>query len=128
MEAQKVGIAGILGDDIKHVLSVVGLDLTGVAMTFEISAGPEQPPMVAPAVTLLDVVTGDDGVPTSIIQIFRAAADVRAAVNGIGGLPGNEAVTLFHQLKFARLPGDLGAAAVTTIFFGDYVMKGEVNG
>lgn len=128
MEAQSVALAGILGDDIKHVLSVVGYDLTGVTVTFEISAGPEQPAIITAACTQLDVLTDDDGVKTSIIQIFKPAADVRTAISGVGGLPGNEPLTLFHQLKFASLPGDLGAAALTTIFYGDYVMKGEVNG
>ncbi|MEE4452854.1 hypothetical protein [Novosphingobium resinovorum] len=128
MEAQNVALAGILGDDIKHVLAVAGFDLTGVTVTFEISAGPEQPAIITAAASLLDVHTDDDDVTTSIIQVFAAAATVRTAITGVGGLPGNEPVTLFYQLKFSSLPGDAGTAAVTTILFGDYVMKGEVNG
>lgn len=128
MEAQYVALAGILGDDIKHVLSVIGLDLTDVAVTFEMSAGPEQPAIVTASATMLDVMVDDDGIATSLIEIFKAAADVRTAVAGVGGLPGNEPLTLFYQIKFAEIPGDAGTAAATTILIGDYIMKGEVNG
>ncbi|MYL99566.1 hypothetical protein GR702_17530 [Novosphingobium sp. FGD1] len=128
MEAQKLALAGILGDDIKHVISAVGYDLTGVTITFELSAGAEQPAIVTAEVDLLDVIEDEDGVSTSIVEVFASATSVRAAVAGVGGLPGNEPLTLFYQIKFNRLPGDPGSDAVTTILFGDYVMKGEVNG
>lgn len=128
MEAQNVALAGVLGDDIKHVLALQGLNMTGVTMTFELSAGPEQPPIATGSCSLLSVATEDDGVVTSVIQVFVASATVRSAVTGVGGLPGNEPLPLFYQLKFNKLPGDLGSDAVTTILFGEYLMKGEVNG
>lgn len=128
MEAQNIPLAAVLGDDIKRVLSIEGYDLIDVGMTFEISAGPEQPGIINGGVTVLEVFTDEDGVDWSIIQIFAAAATVRSAVAGIGGLPGNEPLTLFGQLKFDELPGDLGAGAITTILFGDFVMEGAVNG
>jgi len=126
MEAQNVPLASLLGDDIKHVLAVNGLDLTGIGMTFEISAGPEQPSILTASVTLLDLLTASDGIRTSLVQVFAAAAAVRAAVAGVGGLPGNEPLPLFYQLKFDEIPGDAGTDAITTILFGDYVMKGAV--
>lgn len=128
MEAQNLRREQLLGDDLKDVLSAVGYNLTGITITFEISAGPEQPAIVTAVGSLLQVLVDDDGIPTSVFEIFKPAADIRAAVAGLGGLPGNEPLTLFYQLKFNRLPGDPGANAVTTILFGDYVMKGEVNG
>lgn len=128
MDAQNVPLDQVVGDDTKWVLSAEGYDLTGVTITFEISAGPEQPAIVTAAATLLTVVVDDDGIPTSVVEVFKAAADVRTAVNGVGGLPGNEPLTLFYQLKFSKLPGDAGTDAVTTIMFGEYLMKGEVNG
>lgn len=128
MEAQNVPLAGILGDDIKHVLATIGFDLTGVTITFEIAAGPEQPAIITGTGSLLDVDVDADGVTTSLIQVFASAASVRSAIVSAGGLPGNEPVTLFYQLKFSSLPGDAGTAAVTTILYGNYVMKGEVNG
>lgn len=128
MEAQNLALAGVLGDDIKHVLSLGGLDMTGVTMTFELSAGPEQPLIATGTCSMIEVDTDDDGIPTSVVQVFVPTATVRTAVTALGGLPGNEPLPLFYQLKFNRLPGDLGANAITTILFGDYVMKGEVNG
>jgi hypothetical protein len=128
MEAKNIPLAAVLGDDIKTVLSVAGYDLTGVTITFELSAGPEQPALITSVGTLLSVIVDTDGVITSIVELFATAASVRAAVASIGGLPGNEPLTLFYQLKFNRLPGDAGTNAITTILFGDYLMKGEVNG
>lgn len=124
----EVLITGIMGDDLKHVMRFIGLDLTDSGITFEISPGPEQAAVISPVATLLSVETDDDGIPTSTVEIFASAPEVRTAVDSLGGLEDGRLITLYYQLRLDGIPGDLGSTARTTILFGDYAFKGEAVG
>lgn len=116
-----------VSEDLKKLVAVEGFDLTGVACTFKIALMKNLSPLLAANVSVLDVVEDDDGVPTSLLQVNKAQADIETMLSGIAGIVPGEDVDLYFELRAASLPGDLGTAAKTTLADGRITFKGSAN-
>lgn len=120
-------LSSYVGEDLKFTVGVTGFDLTGVACTFSIALEKNAPPKLSPAATLLSVLTDGDGVKTSLVQAFATRATVKAMLSTITGLTPGDDTSLFYEMRAASLPGDLGAAAVTTLAAGEIIFRGSVD-
>ena len=134
--AQSVPLSAFRSDPLHLVISIIGVDLAGIAVTMALRKYPDEPgPALltlqsqaaagARGIRLIGVDIDADGIPTSTIEVIEQKAAMRllpaAAERGAN-------VTVFYDLQVAALPIAGGASAVeTTLMFGPLIIKGSCN-
>jgi hypothetical protein len=120
------GLTFFTAADLKAIVSVIGLDLTGVTGTCDLALVPGGPVIASPTVTMLSVSTDDDGVPTSMVQIRLPKSTVQSLAASLPtGEPGGD-VRIFYEFRLSAFPGDIGTAGPASFFYGTGIIKASI--
>jgi hypothetical protein len=123
-------------DPLQVPISFVGVDLTGVAMSFAVKISADAPggkildlTTANAGITLFDVSTDGDGIATSIILLSMTKAAHVAALAAY--LPVEPGVTVILYFDIQWTPPDSLVAPLsaveTTILTGNYFVLGSAN-
>lgn len=131
---RRYNIQAYRNDPAAIILTMSGVDLTGVTMAFAVKLKPDVAgdPLIARStasgagITLLDVAVDADGIPTSTVQILISKSQMAALP--AAAEPGASLV-LAYDLQWTP-PSAITAPATsieTTFMSGNFVVLGSVN-
>lgn len=120
------GLSAFAKADLKFVIAIEGFDLTSQTGTFKVSTAPGTAAVLTAAVTMIEVVTDGDGVPTTLVQVFLAKSPVEGIFDGLAAGDRGAVIQLYYEFRVSALFGDLGTGAETTLLYGNFHLKGSI--